>query len=251
MIVAGQQFSSGTPDIWVASFDGENGVLQWTDFEAGPAGEIDSAWDVSLDGQGNIYVVGSLDQPRTAGGTGSAAPSGWLRKYDADGVEQWTLRDGDDDVSVTSNSALLIAASGHLVVAADAMPSSASDAESRVLLRQFSRGGMEVAPTLFDPAPIVDLRVGAMTQPPDGSEIYLTGSVRELLAVNAASPWLGKYESGELAWSTVFRSQDDVGFVTRNAFDVAVDGQQRVVVVGREVDTATGSNIWAALFEEL
>jgi hypothetical protein len=78
--------SLGSSDAFIAKFDG-NGNRQWLEQFGTP--EDDNAFGVAIDGTGFVYVAGN-----TRGGLDGNANRGdvdvFLRKYDPEGVLQWT-----------------------------------------------------------------------------------------------------------------------------------------------------------------
>ena len=103
--------NAGGDDAFVAKYSAA-GVEQWI-AQLGTAG-ADRAYSVAVDGVGNAVVVGNTEGD--LGGTGSAGSTDvFVRKYDAEGVEQWTMQFGtaSDDrsrsVSVGSDGSIYVA----------------------------------------------------------------------------------------------------------------------------------------------
>lgn len=76
-------------DIFVARIDGTTQAIEWEVIQDGPGmgpgenDDADSASDVFVDGDGNIYVAGTIR-------VGPSNWDFWVGKYDGDGVEVWT-----------------------------------------------------------------------------------------------------------------------------------------------------------------
>ena len=229
IVLAGRQRSGSLlTDIWVAKFD-DTGILDWSDFQPGELqGGNDSAHEVVSDPQGNIYVAGMVQGPQGF--------TGWLRKYDSDGNRLWTTVD-DIDGPYRSNAAIAMASSGHLIVASDM-------SNTEMGLRQFNSGGSIVAPTLIDPGSVMQTLVGGLAVADDES-VYLAGTSADANATSTTT-WLGRYDQGQLRWMATPESEAGA---SHQSYNLAVDSQQRVVVVGSRT-VAGNLDIWAAQYEQ-
>jgi hypothetical protein len=65
VVVAGRCWNGGNFDMFAAKLD-VNGIQQWAAVKAGHADSYDEAYDVAVDGAGNVYVGGYLDQAKRA-----------------------------------------------------------------------------------------------------------------------------------------------------------------------------------------
>jgi hypothetical protein len=83
--------NAGNSDAFVRAYDSQ-GNVQWTRQFGTP--DTDQAMGVAADGQGNVYLSGSL-------ATGPTTRSAFLRKYDEAGTIEWTkiLDQGLEDVA--------------------------------------------------------------------------------------------------------------------------------------------------------
>jgi uncharacterized protein (TIGR03437 family) len=87
------QSSAGTTDAFVRKYD-VNGSEQWT--RQFGASNVDEALAIASDGT-SIYVVGNIELGALTGQTALGGGDAFLRKYDANGNEQWTRQFGTGD----------------------------------------------------------------------------------------------------------------------------------------------------------
>src|SRR3989339_1496583 len=83
-IVGAEKNSIGFYDILVQKYD-TNGLIQWTTTYNNPSNHNDNGRDISVDSSNNVYVIG--DEVRSDIGE---LTNVWIRKYDTDGLVQWT-----------------------------------------------------------------------------------------------------------------------------------------------------------------
>lgn len=80
-------------DAFVSKYDADGTLLWWSceyvgDDDPSPwGGESEIPWDASVDGLGNVYIAGKKLEDTATGPT-----DGFVTKYDAEGVHQWTQR---------------------------------------------------------------------------------------------------------------------------------------------------------------
>jgi uncharacterized delta-60 repeat protein len=105
--VTGYSSGAGTfYDYATVKYD-PSGVQQWVARYNGPGNTKDRAWDVAVDGAGNVYVTGDS-------GEGSVNLSDYVTvKYNASGAEQWNARYSN---AYDYASALGVDASGNVYV---------------------------------------------------------------------------------------------------------------------------------------
>jgi hypothetical protein len=101
-----------TYDAFVRKYDASGSEL-WTRQFSGPAGDSTTASAVTVDGDGNVLVVGSL-AGALPGQTWAGNADAFVRKYDAAGAEIWTRQFGtsEDDGA----GAVGVSADGTIVV---------------------------------------------------------------------------------------------------------------------------------------
>jgi uncharacterized delta-60 repeat protein len=84
--VTGYSIGSGTFYDYATVKYGPSGTQEWVARYNGPGNTKDRAWDVAVDGSGNVYVTGDS-------GEGSINQSDYVTvKYNPSGVEQWAAR---------------------------------------------------------------------------------------------------------------------------------------------------------------
>jgi len=84
--VTGYSIGSGTFYDYATVKYGPSGTQEWVARYNGPGNTKDRAWDVAVDGSGNVYVTGDS-------GEGSINLSDYVTvKYSPSGVEQWAAR---------------------------------------------------------------------------------------------------------------------------------------------------------------
>jgi hypothetical protein len=102
---AGESYSGGRLDAFIAKYDA-SGNRQWVEMFG--AYLADRAEDVSTDGQGNVYVVGTAGA-RLGNASYHGAKDAFLAKYDSSGNRQWVAALGtridDKGVGVATDGA--------------------------------------------------------------------------------------------------------------------------------------------------
>ncbi|MEW6040184.1 MAG: fibronectin type III domain-containing protein [Elusimicrobiota bacterium] len=95
-------------NIWVRKYD-TNGLVQWTTTYNGTANGQDSGYGIATDGSGNVYVTGCSYE--TVSGFNI-----WVRKYDTNGLVQWTTTYKDTANGWDSGYGIATDASGNVYV---------------------------------------------------------------------------------------------------------------------------------------
>ncbi|MBL7719579.1 MAG: SBBP repeat-containing protein [Flavipsychrobacter sp.] len=113
---------AGGIDAVIARFDANTGVLDWGTYLGGP--QLEEAMSIGFDGAGSVYICGYTNSPTgiaTTGaqqGTLAGGEDGFLAKYDANGVVQWSTYYGTNqadrlqDLQVTSHSVIVAGFAG-------------------------------------------------------------------------------------------------------------------------------------------
>jgi beta-propeller repeat-containing protein len=93
--------SAGGSDAFLSHFD-TAGTALW-DKQFGTSSS-DDAWDVAVDPEGEVYVVGNTERGGVFAGQRSAGGSDvFLRRYGPDGVERWTRQFGTSETDFASS----------------------------------------------------------------------------------------------------------------------------------------------------
>ena len=218
------QASAGGDDAFLRRYNADGDEIWTLQFESS---ESDSASDVAVDAEGNVYVAGFTDgaQPSQDGaGDGDA----FVSKYGPDGSEVWT-RQFSHENSYDSAESVALDGAGNVFVAGHTEPLSDGmmDASERSgFLRKVDSDGTEqwglVFGDLFNTVP-------GVAADGDGN-VYVAGATATGKVIGDAV--VRKYDtSGEELWTQQFGTpMHDTGI------DVAIDGQGRVYVVGLTQD---------------
>ena len=92
--------NDGNRDVFVRKYD-SSGVEQWTRLFG--TTDIDYGYGISAD-ESAIYVAG-ITRGTLPGQTSEGGLDGFIRKYDADGVEEWTRQFGTSDTDMVNGIA--------------------------------------------------------------------------------------------------------------------------------------------------
>jgi len=93
LIAVGYDDEGAGPDVWVRKLAVSDGATIWTQTYDGPAYATDSAYDVVVDEDDNIYVSGRDSKDGQAGNV-------WLRKYDSEGNALWTASYNNEEANL-------------------------------------------------------------------------------------------------------------------------------------------------------
>jgi len=112
------------------------GVQQWVTRYNGPANGLDEASELALDGAGNVYVTGG------SAGVGTGDDYATV-KYNASGVEQWTIRYDGGANADDSASALKVDGAGNVYVTGSSVGTPGTDgyADDDYVTVKYSQGG--------------------------------------------------------------------------------------------------------------
>ena len=214
------QTSLGDADAYLRKYDGHGKEL-WTR-QFGTQSQ-DGATGVSVDGAGNLYVVG-FTRGAIAGQTGlvSVDYDAYLRKYDSDGNELWTRQFGTPRVLVEDfTSDVAVDGAGNVYVVgftSGPLPGQANMGEDDVHLRKYD-------------SEVLDMANGVAI---DGAGyVYVVGDIQlggipGRAGAGEGDAYLRKHDGdGNELWTRQFGSQSGP-----SASGVAVDGAGSVYVVG-------------------
>ena len=109
MIVVGYHTTAAVGrDVWVRKYDAGGGE-QWTQTYNAPQDGGDTGRAVAVDGDDAIVVAGSIYR-------GAQSDNIWVRKYDADGNEQWTSTYNSDGFGSDVANAVATDPAGNVAV---------------------------------------------------------------------------------------------------------------------------------------
>ena len=228
------QTSVGGYDAFVRKYDPAHNQV-WTR-QFGKTGD-DWGFDVTVDGNGNVYVAGSM--------TSGSFRNAFLRKYDTAGTELWTREFGGP---VADAMSVAVDATGFVYVAGgvrgapfgqiwaggfDAFVRKYNDAGVPLWTRQFGTSADDLAK---------DVAVDAV------GNVHLAGFVGDILpgqsSAGGSDIFVRQYDSsGTVAWTRQFGTSGNDG-----ASGVAVDETGNTYVTG-SVTGALPGQIWLGSFD--
>ncbi len=203
VVVAGH--TTNGPGMWVVKYDAA-GTPLWdrTVPDQGTAPGLDGALDVALDSAGGVVLSGFASAER------------WLGRYDAAGTRSWTVAGGEP------HDAIAIDATGSIVASASDLRITKYGPEGGEVWTEPS--GLDPLPTNWTVAVAVDrddnaIVAGSVRQDdgPIGVEDFRTDIWVRKLDASGSLLWTRQYDGGRDDW----------------VYDVAVDGDNNVIVVGR------------------
>lgn len=136
LVATGFVAAGGGENIWVGKYD-TNGNELWTRTHQGAGGGNDRGQGAAVDSNGDIVIAGF----EAAGG--GESDNAWLRKYDGDGTEQWTVTFNGPSDSLDRAHAVAVAPNDDIVVAGSTFANGQSD---NVWLRRYDSDGNDAYP---------------------------------------------------------------------------------------------------------
>ncbi len=194
-------------DILTRKYDSDGGLI-WERSHGGADNDHDEAWGVAIDDDDNVVIAGSVYE--------GALREAWLRKYDVNGVEQWTRT----YAGVLEASAFAVAVDqvGDLVVGGYA---SAIGESENTWIRKYTVDG-DVSWTIVE-----DQGVGLH----DNTQGVHTNSADSIIVVgnislaNGSQGWARGYDAdGGLLWSDTPADTRGLRGISTNAADEAFTG---------------------------
>jgi uncharacterized delta-60 repeat protein len=219
-IIVGGEVSHITQgwNVFVRKYDADANEA-WTDIYD-YAGESDAATVVSTDSAGNVLVGGYHGVPESAR---------FLRKYDALGNEDWTdqVNESDDEMrGIVTNGMDEIFVSGH-------------GDQNRAFLTKYLANGTSQWTRWY--AGAEGNAAGALGLAIDSDENLVIAGWEDTVAGNH-DIFVRKYSpTGTHYWT---RTYGGPAGESDYAWDVAVDSNDNIIVVGWEVVTNQGDNVW-------
>ena len=215
--------NAGGEDAFVKKYDPDGSVVWARQF--GTSGD-DVAWDVAVDGSGNVLVAGwtygSLE------GASAGGSDAFVRKYDADGSVVWTRQFGTSDDDFARGVA--VDASGNVLVSGNTRGSleGANAGNLDAFVRKYDADGSVVWTRQFGTSGLDGANGVAVDT---SGNVLVAGWTRgSLEGVNAggADAFVRKYDpDGTVVWTRQFGTSDD-----DFARGVAVDESGNVLVSG-------------------
>ncbi len=228
--------SPGISDAFVRKYDSAGNVL-WTQQVGTTNGEAEHGNGVTVDGSGNVYVVGDTTGA-LSGQANVGANDAWVRKYDSDGSVLWTRQfgtgtgDGAASVSVDGSGNVYVAGTtwGNLAGQGNA---GGNDA----FVRKYDSAGTALWTRLVGTA---NTDVGDTVLVDGSGNAYLVGLVSAALpgqtSAGAQDGFVRKYDSaGSVLWTQQFGTSSG-DFVQA----ASMDGSGNVYVAGMTGGTFAG-----------
>lgn len=216
LLVAGFVTTAGTGrDIWVRKYTA-GGTTVWTRTASGANGQNDEGHAVASDASGNVIVSGFV-------WTGADERDVWVRKYDPNGDELWTVtHDGPASASDEANGVATDSAGNVVVTGYEETAAQGRD----VWLRKYDPDGAEVWTQTYN-APQDDTDIGRSVAIDAVDAIVVGGSI--FRGPQSDNVWVRKYDpDGAEIWTVVYNSDaflsDVVQAVAVVDADVAVGG---------------------------
>ena len=226
--------SPASADIWISMLD-PDGVTVWSVTVDGPAAGNDGGRAIAFDNDGNLGLAGLVR-------AGANDNDIWVAVYDSLGVEVWSdtvagpqgLDDRGRGVVFDDDGALYV--SGFID----------NGAFNRdVWLRKYDAAGSEDWTVTWDSDDSADDAGFSISRSANGN--LVVAGISPVLA-NNQDFWVGTFEpeAGELQWWKRFGGP---AIVNDNAFGVATDSMDNVIVVGFKGFTDTDTDIWMRKFD--
>lgn len=214
-------------------FAAEGDVL-WTRTYNDAANAGDYGYGVAVDGEGNVYVVGS---DYVIGQNDNI----WVRKYDTNGYVVWTSTYNGADNGVDIGDGIAVDGSGNVYVTGR---EKVTGEGYNIWVRKYDSDGDEVWTKTYTSAGNEnDYGYGIAV---DGNgNVYVTGY--EYVSGENSNIWVRKYDSdGYEVWTKTYNNTNndsDIGY------GIAVDESGNVYVVGYEMTIAEAANIWVRKYD--
>jgi cysteine-rich repeat protein len=229
LVVVGRSWTAVTSyDIWVRKYDADGGVL-WTRTHDEQQGD-DTARGVAIDqNSGAVAVVGQVWRA----GVGSDI---WVRKYTADGSEQWTQSANGDDSNDTARG-VAINESGDIVVTGNVW---VQDEAANVWVRAYDTDGNTQWTETFNNMADNSNDAGRGVDIDSSGAIIVAGS--SWVAGHSYDIWVRRYTPlGATMWTRLVDGPADNADYGRG---VSADINDDVVVCGQITVTGESSNLW-------
>jgi cysteine-rich repeat protein len=214
--------ASSDGDVLLLTYD-TDGSLLWD--ETYVFGEDSTAWDVAIDGDGNIGIAGdeSGNQIVTA-------------MFDPDGVMLWSELLADVGGADLGGRAVAFDESGDLYIVGQSYVGSYD-----ISVRRYSETGVLVWAESYDGG-LNDTGLGMALS---GDQLFVSGGT--FVAVSDSNGWIRRYGlDGSAIWTREFAGADGAGDQT---FDVAIDPNGYVVATGFSNTEGSAAAAWLRKYD--
>lgn len=228
-VIGDTDVAAASSDIWVAVLDGEGTELWSTTFD-GPVGANDGGRAIAFDADGNVGVAGFIR-------AGANDNDIWVAMLDAAGATLWTDTIAGDMGLDDRGRGVVFDDAGALYVAGFVGNGSFN---RDVWLRKYEADGTEAWTVTWDSDASADDAGFAVTRSPNGN--IIVAGISPVVADNQDF-WVGAFEpeAGALQWWKRFGGP---AIENDNAFGIAADSLDNVVVVGFKGQSETDADIW-------
>lgn len=147
------QVGSGFIDVFVRRYDPE-GIELWTRQIAGTSHM--AVYAAVADASGNVIVAGRTQGELPAQVASGSGLDAWVRKYDPNGTELWTVQFGTGPGFSTQVNALSVDPRGNVIVVGDTggeLPGQTNQGSSDAFVRKYDPNGREIWTRQFGPSP--------------------------------------------------------------------------------------------------
>ena len=215
-------------DVWVAAYD-PGGAMVWETIVSGDAGGEDQGVGVAAMPDGGPVVAGYV---MNDDGTTDA----WVRRYDAEGGEQWTDRYDGDAAEVDVATEIAVDGSGMPVAVGY---TSAPDTGTDVLIRALDDQGQPRWTAIVDGPASGNDRGTSVAVRSDGTVVAVGAMAVPERTVDA---WVGAFDAeGTMLWEL---RHDGPASLGDGANDVALFDDGSMVVGGFEFVEGDAWDVW-------
>lgn len=230
--VTGYESPAGNEDIFVAKIDSDRNLV-WADTYSGSGNQDDVGHGITVDDEGNVYVVGYEYVP-------GEDRNIWVRKYDKDGKVVWTkTHHGGAPGGRDYGYGVAVDKEGNVYVCGSEQVTGEGD---NIWVGKYSSDGDVVWTGTYN-GPANGYDEGSDITIDGTGNVYVTGA-REL--TGNMETWLRKYTSdGDIVWTKTYGETP----AERGGTGVAVDRSGNVYVCGGDYDPEHGCRIWVRKYE--
>lgn len=223
-------------NIWIRKYD-PDGTGQWTRTYNDPLDGTDEGYDIAVDENGNIYVIGNEYVP-------GESLNIWIRKYDEDRIEQWTRGYGLGLDVYDGGRGITVDTGGNVYVCGY-VTQGTYGGDYDIWVRKYDPDGVvlwtktHAGPYLFRDS-AEDIAVDA------SGNVYVVGW--EYVGDFDADIWVRKYDSdGNTLWTFTHSGPPHSW---DNGYGIAVDMNGNVFVIGSYDSRGGGTSaIWIRKFD--